>query len=118
MTKRPQTPAYDRRAIMAKAHREYAASRRRGDGLTFGYWLAYAWRVARDRRQRDMTDTTMRMIAGIIDDHLSRRIMLAPEIRKGRIYEKDRMGFCISRADNGRRMADERSAVCRSHGAR
>jgi len=41
---------YDRAAIMRKAHREYAASRRRGDGLTFGYWLAYAWRVARDRK--------------------------------------------------------------------
>jgi|GEM_PF-6262247 len=67
--------AYDRHAIMRKAHREYAASCRRGDGLTFGYWLAYAWRVARDRRQRDMTGDTMRMI----EDHASRRITLAPD---------------------------------------
>lgn len=78
MTKQPQISAYDRRAIMRKAHREYAASCRRGDGLTFGYWLAYAWRVARDRRQRDMTGETMRMIAGIIEADLSRRITLSP----------------------------------------
>ncbi len=42
--------AYDRRAIMRKAHREYQAARGRGDNRPFGYWLAYAWRVAKDRR--------------------------------------------------------------------
>ena len=41
---------FDRAAVMRKAHREYSASRRRGDGLSFGYWLAYSWRVARDQR--------------------------------------------------------------------
>ena len=78
MTKK-QTPAgYDRAAIMRKAHREYHASMRRRDGLSFGYWLAYAWRIARDRRRMNDTAQTMNRIAGMIDDHLSRRIVLAP----------------------------------------
>lgn len=81
MKKQPQTYTYDRRAIMRKAHREYADSCRRGDGLTFGYWLAYSWRVARDRRQLEMTAVTMRTISDTIADHLSRRIMLAPVFR-------------------------------------
>ena len=111
MKKQPQTHTYDRRAIMRKAHREYAASQRRGDGLTFGYWLAYAWRVARDRRQRDMTGDTMRMIAGMIETDLARRITLAPSTGRNRDNEADHMGFRISRADNRRRRADEGRAI-------
>lgn len=42
---------YDRAAVMKKAHRDYRAARRRGDGRPFGYWLAYAWRVAKERRE-------------------------------------------------------------------
>lgn len=41
---------FDRAAIMRKAHKEYRSSMRRGDGLTFGYWLKYSWRVARDQK--------------------------------------------------------------------
>ncbi len=74
---------YDRRAIMRKAHREYHASMRRRDGLSFGYWLAYAWRIARDRRKMNDTAATMRRIADMIEDHASRRITLAPEIVAG-----------------------------------
>ena len=105
-TKHQSTHAYDRRAIMRKAHREYAASCRRGDGLTFGYWLAYAWRVARDQRQRDITGETMRMIASMIDNYMSRRITLAPEIGKGKNHEAAGLGFRLSSPDNRRRMAD------------
>ena len=112
MRKQPQTNAYDRRAIMSKAHREYAASCHRGDGLTFGYWLAYAWRVARDRRQRDMTDTTMRRIADTIADHLSRRIILLPQVRKGKNHETDHLGFRLLSPDHRRRMADIGRPVC------
>ena len=96
MTKQPQPSAYDRRAIMRKAHRVYAASCRRGDGLTFGYWLAYAWRVARDQRQRDITSETMRLIAGLIEDHLSRRIVLAPAIEEGTKHDSCPLGFHLS----------------------
>ena len=107
MTKKHQSTAvYDRRAIMRKAHREYAASCRRGDGLTFSYWLAYSWRVARDQRQRDVTGETMLLIAGLIEDHVSRRITLAPEIRKGKNHEAAGLGFRLSSPDNRRRMAD------------
>lgn len=42
--------AYDRGAIMAKAHREMKARRRRGEASSFGACLEYAWRVARDQR--------------------------------------------------------------------
>jgi hypothetical protein len=42
---------YDRKEIMRKAHYEFSAARRRGDLLPFGYWLAYAWRVAKGRRE-------------------------------------------------------------------
>ncbi len=45
-----ETGAFDRRAIMCKAHHEYRLARMRGDGRPFGYWLAYAWRVAKSRR--------------------------------------------------------------------
>ncbi len=41
---------YDRAEIMRKAHREFRLARMRGDGRPFGYWLSYAWRVAKDRR--------------------------------------------------------------------
>ncbi len=41
---------YDRAAIMAKAHAEYRSARLRGDSKSFGYWLQYSWRVAKDRR--------------------------------------------------------------------
>jgi hypothetical protein len=44
------TGAYDRSAIMSKAHAEFRAAKRRGDNRPFGYWLAYAWRLAKDRR--------------------------------------------------------------------
>jgi len=117
MTKRPQTHAYDRAAIMRDAHKRYRDGRRLGMGWTFSRCLTTAWAAARIRRARD-APASMAAIAAAIEDHIARRIVPAPEIRKGRIYEKDRMGFCISRADNGRRMADERSAICRSHGAR
>ncbi len=42
---------HGRSAIMAKAHRDYRAARRRGDDRSFGHWLAYAWRVAKGRRE-------------------------------------------------------------------
>ncbi len=41
---------FNRAAIMAKAHSEYRSARMRGDGRGFGYWLRYAWRVAKSRR--------------------------------------------------------------------
>lgn len=114
MTKQPHKGAggYDRRAIMRKAHREYAASRRRGDGLTFGYWLAYAWRVARDRRRRDMTGDTMRRIAGMIEEDIARQIALAPATGRNMGNETHHLGIYLSCADNRRRMADERGAIC------
>lgn len=113
MTTKHQSPAvYDRRATMRKAHREYAASCRRGDGLTFGYWLAYAWRIARNRRQRDMTDTTMRMIAGMIEDHLSRRIVLAPAIEEGTKHNSIPLGFRLSSVSRHRTSRDGRRAIC------
>lgn len=42
---------HDQSAIMAKAHRDFRAARRRGDKRPFGYWLAYSWRAAEDRRR-------------------------------------------------------------------
>jgi hypothetical protein len=45
------TGGYDRREIMRKAHDEFGAARQRGDLRPFGYWLAYAWRVAKGRRE-------------------------------------------------------------------
>gem|GEM_PF-4979817 len=80
MRKQPQTPAYDRRAIMRDAHKRYRDGRRLGIDWTFARCLQTAWRAARIR-QGDDTAATMRRIAGMIDDHLSRRITLAPEIR-------------------------------------
>lgn len=113
MTKKHQsTHAYDRRAIMRKAHREYAASCRRGDGLTFGYWLAYAWRVARDQRQRDITGETMRMIAGMIEATLSRRIVLAPAIEEGTKHASSPLGFHLSSVAGHRTSCDGRRAIC------
>ncbi len=41
---------FNHAAIMAKAHHEFRLARMRGDGRSFGYWLAYAWRVAKSRR--------------------------------------------------------------------
>ncbi len=42
--------AFNRAAIMAKAHHEFRLARMRGDGRGFGHWLSYAWRVAKSRR--------------------------------------------------------------------
>ena len=103
---------------MRKAHREYAASCRRRDGLSFGYWLAYAWRIARDRRRMNETAAIMRRIADIIDDHLSRRIVLAPAIGKGMNNEPDRLGFHLSNHADHRASRDGRRALCRHEGAR
>ncbi len=42
--------AFNRRAIMAKAHHDFRMARMRGDGRGIGHWLSYAWRVAKSRR--------------------------------------------------------------------
>ena len=76
MRTQPQIPAYDRRAIMRDAHKRFRDGRRLGIDWTFGHCLQTAWRAARIRQERDVT-ATMRRIAGMIDDHLSRRITLS-----------------------------------------
>ena len=111
MTKRPQTHTYDRRAIMRDAHKRYRDGRRLGLAWPFAQCLRTAWRAARIRHERDI-HTTMSMIASMIDDHLARRIVLAPEMRKGKNHDTHCMGFRLLWADNRRRMADERGAVC------
>ncbi len=110
MTKQPQTCAYDRRVIMRDAHKRFRDGRRLGIDWTFAHCLQTAWRAARIRQERDIT-ATMRMIADMIDDHMSRRITLAPEIRKGRIYETHPMGFRLLSPDHRRRMADDGRAI-------
>jgi hypothetical protein len=108
---------YDRRAIMRNAHKRYRDGQRLGLAWPFAQCLATAWQAARIR-QGDDTAATMRRIAGMIDDHLSRRITLAPEIGKGRINEKDRLGFCLSPVAGHRASRNGRRPVCRNEGAR
>lgn len=77
MTKQ-QTPAgYDRAAIMRDAHKRFRDGRRLGIDWTFAQCLRTAWQAARIR-QGDETTQTMRRIADMIEDHLSRRMTLAP----------------------------------------
>ena len=117
MTKK-QTPAgYDRRAIMRDAHKRFRDGRLLDLGWTFAQCLRTAWAAARIRQERDIT-ATMNRIASMIEDHLSRRIVLPPAIGEGMSNETDCMGFRLLCADNRRRMADGRRAICRHEGAR
>ena len=102
---------YDRRAIMRDAHKRFRDGRRLGLAWPFAQCLRTAWQAARIRRGDD-TAQTMRRIADMIEDHLSRRIVLAPEIRKGMNNEPDRLGFRLSRHDDHRTGRDGRRAIC------
>jgi hypothetical protein len=74
---------YDRRAVMKDAHKRYLSRQQPGEiALTWAQCLRTAWQATRIRQERDI-HATMRRIAGMIDDHLSRRITLAPEIVAG-----------------------------------
>jgi hypothetical protein len=112
MTSHLQTAAYDRRAIMRDAHKRFRDGRRLGIDWTFVHCLRTAWAAARIRRGQDVTADTMRRIASMIEDHLSRRITLAPEIGRGKNHETHPMGFRLSRADNHRASRDGRRPVC------
>jgi len=39
--------AFDRAAVMRRAHDLYGANRRK----SFGHWLSYSWKVARGQRE-------------------------------------------------------------------
>ena len=43
---------YDRRLIMAKAHAEFRAAKRRGRPWSFARCLTFAWAIAREQRSR------------------------------------------------------------------
>ena len=109
---------YDRRAVMKDAHKRYLSRQQPGEiALPWAECLRRAWQAARIR-QGDDTAATMRRIASMIEDHLSRRITLLPAIREGMSNETDCMGLGLLCADNRRRMADGRRAICRHEGAR
>ena len=117
---KPHTGAggFDRRAIMKDAHKRYLSRQHPGEiALPWAECLRRAWQAARIRQERDI-HATMNRIASMIEDHLSRRIVLPPAIGEGMSNETDCMGFRLLCADNRRRMADGRRAICRHEGAR
>ena len=117
MTKK-QTPArYDRRAIMRNAHKRFRDGLLLDLGWTFAQCLRTAWRAARIRKGDD-TAATMRRIAGMIEDHLSRRIVLPPAIGEGMNHDANSMGFRLPPVADHRASRDGRRTVCGHEGAR
>ena len=79
---KPHTGAggLDRRAIMRDARRRYLSRQRPGEiALPWAECLRRAWQAARIRKGDD-TAATMNRIAIMIEEHLSRRIILPPAI--------------------------------------
>jgi hypothetical protein len=46
--------AYDRGAIMSKAHAEFRSAKRRGQPWSFARCLGFAWAIAREQRLRQL----------------------------------------------------------------